>query len=99
MAITITTDPAVYSVAVRLAVHYQVSAWEVAFSHLTASFAEEKISPSAIAKRMDQHRMRDILFGEDVKTLGRKMVDVIRAFLDAIMVGGVSFLIYSIPTH
>ena len=77
VGLAITTDPAVYSAAVRLAAHYQVSAWEVTFSHLTALFAEENISPSAIVKRMDQHRMRDTLFGEDVETLGRKMVDVI----------------------
>ena len=77
VGLAITTDPAVYSAAVRLAAHYQVSAWEVTFSHLTALFAEENISPSAIVKRMDQHRMRDILFGEDTETLGRKMVDVI----------------------
>ena len=77
VGLAIRTYPAVYSAAVRLAAHYQISTWEVAFSHLTALFAEENISPSAIVKRMDQHRMRDILFGEDVETLGRKMVDVI----------------------
>lgn len=76
VGLAITTDPTVYSAAVRLAAHYGVSAWEVTFSHLTALFAEDKITPGHIVKYMDEHRMRDILFSE-VQSLGAKMVDVI----------------------
>ncbi|KAK4028880.1 hypothetical protein OUZ56_021899 [Daphnia magna] len=76
VGLAITTDPAVYSAAVRLAAHYDVSAWEVTFSHLTALFAEDKITPGHIVKYMDEHRMRDILYS-DVQSFGSKMVDVI----------------------
>lgn len=76
VGLAITTDPTVYSAAVRLAAHYGVSAWEVTFSHLTALFAEEKIAAGQISKHMEEHRMRDTLLA-DVETLGRKMVDVI----------------------
>lgn len=76
VGLAITTDPTVYSAAVRLAAHYGVSAWEVTFSHLTALFDEKELTPNQISLQMDQHRMRDILFS-DIETLGRKMVDVI----------------------
>lgn len=76
VGLAITTDPAVFSSAVRLAAHYGVSAWEVTFSHLTALFAEETIAPSLITRRMEEHRMRVILL-EDANKLGQRMIEVI----------------------
>ena len=77
VGLAITTDAAVYAAAVRLAAHYSIPAWQVAFSHLTALFAEEDISTEDVIKRMEQHRLVDALLQEEPTVLAQKMVDVI----------------------
>ena len=76
VGLAITTDASIYTAAVRLAVHYGVSTWQVAFSHLTALFAEESIQPDLLTRYMKEHKMQDTLL-EDVANFSRQMVDVI----------------------
>lgn len=76
VGLAITSDPGIYSAAVRLAKHYGVGQWEVAFSHLTALFTDESVAPSRIRQLMDEHRMIEVLL-KDKAAFGWKMLDVI----------------------
>ena len=76
VGLAITTDASIYTAAVRLAVHYGVSTWQVAFSHLTALFAEESIQPDLLTRYMKEHKMQDTLL-QDVTSFSKQMVDVI----------------------
>ena len=76
VGLAITSDPAVYASALRLADHYAVPRWQVAFSHLTALFADDVAPPERIRNIIGGSDLMEILI-QDASALGARMMQVI----------------------
>ena len=77
VGLAITTDTSVFAAAVRLAIHYGIPTWQVAFSHLTALFAaDDRITTEQMTRQLEEHNLMQTLMADEA-AFGRQMIDVV----------------------